>query len=409
MRAPVSAAMAAEDFSAEAAAIVRSCVHCGFCNATCPTYQLTGDELEGPRGRIYLVKALLEDGRIGAETRLHLDHCLVCRNCETTCPSGVRYGRLVELVRPRVLRRAPPPWPSRLLRRALLTVVPYPRRFAPLVAAARLLRPLLPARLAAHLPPRPASYVPPPVTDGHTRRVLLLGGCAQPVLNPAIDAAAARVFDALGIELVKVRGADCCGALAHHLGAEDVARAQARRVVDAWWPAVAAGADAVMVTASGCGVQLKDYAQLLQDDAEYAERAARIAGLARDPLELVDAGLLAGMLNVTGVGPLAVQTPCSLQHGQRLGGRLESLLRACGFELVPVAESHLCCGSAGSYALVHVDKSSALRTRKLDNLMAARPHLIVTANIGCQTHLAQAAQVPVRHWLEVVAECLPGT
>ncbi|MCB1747406.1 MAG: glycolate oxidase subunit GlcF, partial [Gammaproteobacteria bacterium] len=213
--------------------------------------------------------------------------------------------------------------------------------------------------------------------------------------------------DALGIELVRVAGADCCGALAHHLGAEEVARAQARRVIDAWWPALDAGAEAVMVTASGCGVQLKEYTDLLRDDATYAERAARIAALARDPLELVDAGLLACRLEVSGVGAVAVQAPCSLQHGQRLGGRLEGLLRACGFELVPVAESHLCCGSAGSYALVHPDQASALRTRKLGHLMAARPQLVVTANIGCQTHLAQAAQVPVRHWLELVADCLP--
>ena len=406
MRVPVGARMAATPFAREAADIARSCVHCGFCNATCPTYQLSGDELEGPRGRIYLIKALLEDGEAGSETRRHLDQCLVCRNCETTCPSGVRYGQLLELVRPAVYRSTPATWRERLMRWGLVNVMPYRRRFAMLFRLGRLARPLLPRHLAASVPAPLGDTVArgdAAVPAGGSRRVLLLGGCVQPVLNPSIDAAARAVFARLDMTLVDVAASGCCGALAHHLGDEEAARRQARANIDAWWPEVEAGAEAVMASSSGCGVQLKAYARLLADDPAYAERARHIESLVRDPLELVDGARLAAAVDTAGVGPVAVQAPCTLQHGQRLGGRLEALLVQLGFTLTPVGEAHLCCGSAGSYSLFHAETSAALRERKLGHLLAGGPTQVITANIGCQSHLAAASPVPVRHWLEVVA------
>lgn len=400
--------MQGEPFADEAARLARSCVHCGFCNATCPTYQLTGDELEGPRGRIYLIKSLLEEGSPGDATRLHLDQCLVCRSCETTCPSGVRYGRLVELVRPAVHRLAGQPLSQRALAWLIATFVPYPRRLAPLVALGRAVRPVLPRRIAAALPASgTASRVHAPV-PAHARRVLLLGGCAQAVLRPGIDAAARAVFDHAGIALVHCPGADCCGALDHHLGREAAAVALAKANVDAWWPQVEAGAEAVMSTASGCGVQLRDYARLLAEEPDYAERAVRIAELVRDPVELLDAAALAALRAPRGAAPIAFQAPCTLQHGQRLAGRVEALLGELGWTLTRVAEPHLCCGSAGAYSLFHPATSNALRARKLTSLMAGEPSAIVTANIGCQLHLGAAAEVPVRHWLELLAGQLPG-
>ncbi len=392
-----------DPLATEAADIVRSCVHCGFCNATCPTYQVTGDERDGPRGRIYLMKSWLEADAAGATTQAHLERCLLCRNCETTCPSGVRYGRLLDLVRPRVNETVGlTPW-QRATRALLKNVIPYPRRWRAAVTMGRWLRPLLPAaikRLYA------LSDVPPAFKPAlHARRVLLLGGCAQSVLNPAIDAAALRVFDPIGIGLDRIPGVDCCGALPYHLGDEPVAVRIAKANIDAWWPAIEAGAEAVMATSSGCGLQLRDYGQLLAHDAHYGPRAARLVSLVRDPLELVDASSLRD--RVRGAGQcVAVQTPCTLQHGQRLGGRIEPLLRALGWEIAPANEGHLCCGSAGSYSVLQPGMSTTLRERKLGNLMAAQPTAIVTANIGCQLHLAAQAEVPVKHWLEVLATAL---
>lgn len=406
MRAKLAASMADTEFGIRASEIVRSCVHCGFCNATCPTYQLTGNELEGPRGRVYLIKSLLEEGQAGPEARTHLDHCLVCRNCETTCPSGVRYGELIELARPRVYATTPSGWREALTRRALKSIVPHRRRFAALLGLGRLVRPLMPQVLARLIPPRPQLQLPPArALPDDAPRLVILEGCAQPALNPAIDVAATSVFAALGMRVVRAGGV-CCGALGHHLGDEAMGLAQARANIDAWWPEVERGAHAIIATASGCTVQLKSYARLLADDRQYAERAARIEALVRDPLELVDAGRLRDVLAGADGERIAVQAPCSLQHGQKLIGRLEELLVALGFELSPVAENHLCCGSAGAYSILHRDNAQALRKRKLDHLMHGRPASIVTANIGCQTHLGATAEVPVRHWLELLASRL---
>ena len=387
----------------EAASIVRSCVHCGFCNATCPTYQLTGDELDGPRGRIYLMKSWLEADAAGATTQRHLDRCLGCRSCETTCPSGVRYGRLLDLVRPRVQAAVGLSRWQRFIRALLIAVIPYPRRWRATVALGRRLRPLLPdgvTRLYRLSDPPPAFAATP-----HARRVLLLGGCAQAVLNPNIDVAAQRVFDRLGITLERHPGVACCGALPYHMGDEPVAVRIAKANIDAWWPAIEAGAEAVMATSSGCGVQLRDYAQLLKADADYGPRAVRVVAMVRDPIELVDSELLRAHVHGRGQR-IVVQTPCTLQHGQRLGGRVEPLLRSLGWDIQPAGDGHLCCGSAGTYSLLQPAMARELRARKLANLMASAPVAIVTANIGCQLHLAARAAVPVRHWLEVLAAAL---
>lgn len=403
MRSLLNDSLRDDPLATEAAAIVRSCVHCGFCNATCPTYQLTGDERDGPRGRIYLMKSWLEADAASDITQTHLDRCLLCRSCETTCPSGVHYGRLLDLVRPRVNAAVGlSPW-QRMTRALLKAVIPYPRRWRGAVTMGRWLRPLLPRSITRQYA---LSDTPPPFTPArHARRVLLLGGCAQAVLNPNIDAAAARVFDSQGVTLERLSGVDCCGALPYHLGDEPVAMRIAKANIDAWWPAIEAGAEAVMATSSGCGLQLRDYAQLLAGDAHYGPRASRLVSLVRDPLELVDGAQLRA--RVRGQGRrVAVQTPCTLQHGQRLGGRIEPLLRDLGWEIVPANEGHLCCGSAGSYSVLQPDMATALRARKLGNLMAAAPQEIVTANIGCQLHLSAQASVPVRHWLEVLAAAL---
>jgi glycolate oxidase iron-sulfur subunit len=381
----------------EAASILRTCVHCGFCNATCPTYQLLGDELDGPRGRIYLMKQMLEGSTPTMRTLTHLDRCLTCRNCETTCPSGVRYGRLLDIGREVIEQQVERPLGQRLSR-ALLRRFLHSPLFGLSLALGRLVRPVLPASLRRRVPvSRPAGARP---DRHHARRMLLLEGCVQPALSPDINAAAARVLDRLGIELVSVAGAGCCGAIDHHLGANDAARAQMRRNIDAWWPQVDAGAEAIVMTASGCGVLVKDYGVLLADDPAYADRAARISALTRDLSEvLADADLSAFAPRARRI---AFHPPCTLQHGQKLRGVVERILTRLGFELLPVTDSHLCCGSAGTYSILQPELSSRLRDEKLGNLQAAGPELIATANIGCQTHLAQGAGVPVVHWITLL-------
>lgn len=405
MRAPLSPELATRPFARDAADIVRSCVHCGFCNATCPTYQLSGDEREGPRGRIYLMKALLENDAAGPDTREHLNHCLQCRSCETTCPSGVQYGRLLDLVRPHLDQLSPPPLPRRLLRAVLLRVLPHPARLRPLVAIGRLLRPLLPRDIATQLGrPSAARDWPAP---RHPRRVLLLGGCVQPVLRPAIDVAAARLFDAAGLSLLSVPGSHCCGALAHHLGDEAGARAAMRANLDAWGALLDERVEAIVTSASACTLELKDYGRLLADDPHYGELAQRVAALVRDPVEVLEreTGALAGRIDGAG-RVLAFHAPCTLQHGQRLPGRVERLLGTLGFRVAPVADGHLCCGAAGTHVLFEPHTAERLRTAKLERLMEGRPTQIASANIGCLLHLESAAPVPVQHWLEVLAETL---
>ena len=394
----------------EADAILRSCVHCGFCTATCPTYQLLGDELDGPRGRIYLIKQVLEGQTPSRKTQLHLDRCLTCRSCETTCPSGVRYGRLVDIGRAAVEAAVPRPWDERLARRLLRWLVPSRVRFGLFLGLGQLFRPLLPASLKAKVPPRRVAGPWP--TAPQPRTLLALAGCAQAAATPDTNAAAARVLDRLGIRLLEAPRAGCCGALPHHLGAEEEALAMIRRNIDAWWPQVEAGAEAILVTASGCGAMVKDYGALLAEDPVYAAKAVRIAALARDPSEVLAVELARPEVALPLPGArrkIAFHSPCSLQHGQKLPGLAEGLLTRLGYELTPVADGHLCCGSAGSYSLLQPTLARQLRDNKLASLAAGGPDCIATANVGCQLHLESGTRLPVRHWIELVDEVLAAS
>jgi glycolate oxidase iron-sulfur subunit len=399
------------DAGREADRILRSCVHCGFCTATCPTYQLLGDELDGPRGRIYQIKSLLEGDAPTRSVQTHLDRCLTCLNCMTTCPSGVQYDRLLATGRELVEQQLPRPLPERLMRRALRFVVPHPARFWPLLRLAQALRPLLPRTLRAKLPagarPSPARATGQLPRRGQARRVIMLENCVEPMLTPATVGAAIRVLDAVGIEVIRP-GGGCCGAVSEHLAASDEARGFMRRNIDAWWPHIAPDADApaeaILVTASGCGAMVKDYGHHLRDDPVYADKAARVSELARDPAELLGADDLARLPSPFERGVprrIAFHAPCTLQHGQKLMGRVEALLRVSGFELTPVRDAHSCCGSAGTYSLLQPALAGRLRERKLEALQQGAPVLIATANVGCQTHLAAAADLPVLHWLEL--------
>jgi glycolate oxidase iron-sulfur subunit len=395
-------ALLATDQGREADAILRQCVHCGFCIAVCPTYRLLGDELDGPRGRIYLIKQLLEGQRPTQRTQLHLDRCLTCLACETTCPSGVRYRRLVDLGRREVARQVPRSPRDRLLRRLLLAVLPRRRLFAAALAIGRLLRPILPAALRAQVPAsRPVEASRTSSTRAGLRRVLLLRGCVQPALDPNIDQATRAVLRALGIEPIVAAEAGCCGAIELHLDAADAALDRARRNIDAWWPLLEAGAEAIVINASGCGVMVKDYGELLRRDPRYAARAARVSALARDPIELLAKEDL-GAFRLATPRTIAFHSPCSLQHGQRLPGAVEALLRGLGFTLTPIVDAGLCCGSAGTYSLLQTELARRLLHDKIARLEAGEPELIATANIGCLLHLRGAATRPVVHWLELL-------
>jgi glycolate oxidase iron-sulfur subunit len=400
----------------EADAILRSCVHCGFCLPACPTYQLLGDELDSPRGRIYLMKQLLEGAPVSERTQLHLDRCLTCRACESACPSGVRYGRLLDIGRALVEQQVPRTLPARLQRYALRKIVPSTRRVRALLAVASAIRPLLPRTLRARLPADigrsasgPGNAVhewPPP---RHARRVVLLEGCVQPVLAAAINPAAARVLDRIGLSTVRVAAGGCCGALSHHLSAHGESLAQARHNIDALWPHVEAGVEAVLFTASACAAMLCDYGRLLSDDPAYAARAERISALGRDIGQLLaanEAGLRAALAAAPPAHApvrVAFQAPCTLQHALRAGGLVEPLLRAAGFRLTVVADGGGCCGSAGSYSLLQPELSTRLLRAKLMALEADAPQVIATANIGCLAHLRSGTTLPVCHWIELLA------
>ncbi|GAB4465058.1 MAG: glycolate oxidase subunit GlcF [Burkholderiaceae bacterium] len=383
----------------EADAILRKCVHCGFCTATCPTYQLLGDELDGPRGRIYLMKQALEGLPVSAKTQLHLDRCLTCRSCETTCPSGVQYGRLLDIGRAVVEARVSRPLGDRIVRFALKEGLTSPL-FAPAMKLGQAVRPLLPASLKAKVPARQNAGAWP--ARSHPRKMLLLEGCVQPAMSPNINRATARVFDALGIELVRPADAGCCGAIRYHLNDHDGGLADARRNIDAWWPHVEAGCEAIVINASGCGAMVKDYGDLLRHDPAYADKAERIAALTKDVAELLPA-LAGGLERKLGAAPaqrVVFHPPCTLQHAQKIRGAVEDLLRALGAEVLPFAESHFCCGSAGTYSVLQPELSYRLRDRKLANLQAPKPEVILSANIGCIAHLASGTDTPVMHWIE---------
>ncbi|MDE1954987.1 MAG: glycolate oxidase subunit GlcF [Betaproteobacteria bacterium] len=393
----------------EAEAILRACVHCGFCTATCPTYQLLGDELDGPRGRIYQIKQVLEGTPATRNTQLHLDRCLSCRSCETTCPSGVSYGQLLDIGRRVVDAQVPRPLGERVARAALREGLTSPL-FAPALRAGRALRALVPESLRDKLAqPRPAGAWP---AREHARKVLVPAGCVQPAMAPNIDAATARVLDAVGVQALRASGGGCCGAIRQHNGDHAGALDDMRRNVDAWWPLVAGGRiEAIVVNASGCGVMVKDYGRELAADPAYADKAQRIAQLARDPVEFLagEAAALAARLGERARGGLlAWHPPCTLQHGQRLGGRVEALMRELGFQLALPENSHLCCGSAGTYSLLQPQLSHQLRDNKLRSLSQLAPERVLSANIGCIQQLQSGSELPVQHWLEYLDDMLQG-
>lgn len=394
----------------EADRVLRSCVHCGFCNATCPTYQLLGDERDGPRGRIYLMKQMLENPddseNVTEQTRLHLDRCLTCRNCETTCPSGVEYHKLLDIGRAEIERRVPRSTAERAQRYALRKALVEPKRFQALLKLGQTFKPLVPGKLKDKLPPKPVDAGTRPDHKRHARQMLILEGCVQPGLSPNTNAATARVLDRLGIGLTPVAEAGCCGAVDFHLNAQDDGRARARANIDAWWPHIEAGCEAIVQTASGCGAFVKEYRDILKDDPAYADKAKRVSELAKDLVEVLRDEELTS-LQVNEGRRLAFHCPCTLQHAQKLGGAVESVLVKLGFSLTPVQDAHLCCGSAGTYSITQPELATQLRDNKLNALEAGNPETIVTANIGCQTHLNGAGRTPVRHWIEVVDEALP--
>ncbi|EJM91733.1 Fe-S oxidoreductase [Pseudomonas sp. GM74] len=391
--------------AAEAESILRTCVHCGFCNATCPTYQLLGDELDGPRGRIYLIKQVLEGNDVTQKTQQHLDRCLSCRNCETTCPSGVDYHNLLDIGRAVVDAAVPRPLGQRLLREGLRQTVPHPELFKSLVNSGQVFRALLPGTLQSKLPRNVYPAKPRPMTL-RERQVLMLEGCVQPSLSPNTNAAAARVLDRLGISVIATREAGCCGAVDYHLDAQAAGLDRARRNIDAWWPGIEKGAEAIVQTASGCGAFIKDYGHLLASDPAYADKAKKVSELARDLVEVLRDEPLE-KLGIHASQRLAFHCPCTLQHGQKLGGAVEALLTGLGFTLTSVPDGHLCCGSAGTYSLTQPELSRQLRDNKLNALESGHPEIIVTANIGCQSHLDGAGRTPVRHWIELVEAALP--
>ncbi len=410
MQTALTPEFAATPEGVEADAILRKCVHCGFCTATCPTYQLLGDELDGPRGRIYLIKQVLEGHAPTRSTQLHLDRCLTCRNCETTCPSGVQYGNLVEIGRRIVDERVPRPAGERMLREALKSGLTSPL-FKPALKAGQLVRGLLPAALKAKVPPPAPAGAHRWPQRVHPRKVLLLLGCVQPAMAPNINSATARVLDAAGIQTLVAADAGCCGAIHLHGGDPEGALERMRRNIDAWWPLVSTGGvEAIVMNASGCGVTEKEYGHSLRLDPAYADKANRIADLTRDLSELLPdiAPTLAKKLSAkTKRRRLAFHPPCTLQHGQKLRGGVETHLRALGFPVeVALNEAHLCCGSAGTYSVLHPELAMPLRDRKLGHLAALDPETIVSANIGCIQHLQSGTALAVRHWVEVVDEAL---
>ncbi|MDO8437500.1 MAG: glycolate oxidase subunit GlcF [Nitrosomonadaceae bacterium] len=401
----------------EAEAILRACVHCGFCLSTCPTYQLLGDELDSPRGRIYLIKQVLEGQPVTQKTQLHLDRCLTCRACETVCPSGVRYGRLVDIGRGIVEKQVGRSMGASVMRYALRRTLPNSGVFASLLKLGRLVRPLLPGKLKLSVPPAALTAGTWPAAR-HTRTMLVLDGCVQPVLAPNINSAAARVLDKLGISLVKAENAGCCGAVSYHLNAQQEGLDHMRRNVDAWWPYVENkagngarhGVEAIVMTASGCGVTVKEYGYLLRYDPVYAEKAARISELTRDISEILatemgkGTSLFSNSTLNTKKSKLSFHSPCTLQHGMQVRDVVEKILVTAGFELTAVPDAHLCCGSAGTYSILQPELSQQLLKNKLTALESDNPSQIVTANIGCLMHLQSGTLLPVKHWIEVLNE-----
>ena len=393
----------------EANRILRSCVHCGFCNATCPTYQLLGDELDGPRGRIYLIKQVLEGEAPTQQTQLHLDRCLTCRNCETTCPSGVDYGQLLNIGRSIVNKKVERDLSQIMLHTVLRKTFLSADLFSSLIMTGQLFRPVLPKQIKNVIPKRQKKLHFEKIT--RNRKLLLVAGCVQPSLKPNIDAAAKIVFDKLDIECVETPAAGCCGSLSHHLSAEDEAIKIIKKNIDSWWPLIQNNSiEAITMTASGCGVAIKEYAQLLAYDKSYRDKASAVSALYKDPAEIIshelnnDKSKINQLQNKPQNSAIAYHPPCTLQHGLQLNNIIEPILSRCGFNIKPFKDQHLCCGSAGTYSITQKTLSQQLLKNKLNNINQTEHDIIVTANIGCQLHLQSATSTPVKHWLELLIE-----
>jgi len=390
----------------EAERILRSCVHCGFCTATCPTYQLLGDELDGPRGRIYLIKSMLEGEAVSNKTMQHLDRCLTCRACETSCPSGVEYGKLLDIGRHYVEKKVSRPWHESLKRFSILQSLPYRKRFGVLFKLGKVVRFLLPTNIQKLIPTQQKQNSV--VNDKeHTRKVILFSGCVQPALSPNINQSVKKVLNHFGVSAVEFKHEQCCGAMSHHLSAPKQALSFMKHNIDLFWLAIEEGTEAIISSASGCGVHIKEYGYLLRNDKDYADKAAKVSSLTKDISEyLQEFDVEELKLTKKNTLDIAFQSPCTLQHGQNLKGLTENLLSRIGFKMTEIADAHLCCGSAGAYSLLEKGISSELQKNKINNLMQNKPEMILTANIGCCQHLQQVSPVPVRHWIEEVAELI---
>ncbi len=388
----------------EADNILRTCVHCGFCTATCPTYQLLGDELDSPRGRIYLIKQVLEGNDVTAKTRNHLDRCLSCRSCETTCPSGVKYGRLIDIGREIVEKKTTRPLLENISRYALRKIIPYPERFNWLLKLGTSFKPILPDILKNKIPDINPSSKWPVLTQ--KRKMLVLDGCVQQTVSAQTNVSTANVLNKLGVELIREKEVKCCGAVSQHLSASDEAIQTIKQNIDNWWHHINNGIEAIVITASGCGVMIKDYAHLLEHDEYYARKAKRVSELAKDISEIIAAENLENKQQNKNNSTVAFHSPCTLQHGLQLNGVVENILLSVGYNLTHVNDAHLCCGSAGTYSVLQADLSKKLLNNKITALQINRPDIIATANIGCQMHLSTESEKPVKHWIELVEEAI---
>lgn len=383
--------------------ILRSCVHCGFCNATCPTYLELGDERDGPRGRIYLIKQFLESGEVSRTSQRHLDRCLGCLACETTCPSGVEYGVLLDIGRDMIDQRVDRPLHQRFTRRLLRLIVPKRTIFAVLLRVGHVLRRILPSRIRAIVPSRQRKM--PIIAAKHTRKVVLLDGCVQAAATPNTNAAASRVLDTLGISTVRVPAVGCCGAVSYHLTAHGEARDTFIRNIDALIPLLDSGVEKIVSSASGCTAMLKKYGKVMAEDRGYAELACKVADMTVDLSEMLS-DEDTSQFTVEGTTPVALHCPCTLTHDLGQAGTLRELMQRCGVNLTQTRDDHLCCGSAGTYSILQPMLGRTFLYNKIDALLIGSPARIVTANVGCQMHISSASPVPVLHWVELLAECL---
>jgi glycolate oxidase iron-sulfur subunit len=394
----------------EAERILRSCVHCGFCTATCPTYRLLGDELDGPRGRIYLIKGLLEGKETSDKTQMHLDRGLTCLACETSCPSGVEYGHLLDIGRQVINKKVRRTLTERSYRYLLRKILPYPKRVSFFLRLGRGLRFILPGKFRQMIPENKRVRI-----TGSTRRrvkygrkMILFTGCVQPLLSPETNCASTRVLNRLGIETIISHGESCCGAINHHMADDDSGLTFIKNNIDVWWPYIEEGIEAIIISASGCGTMIKDYGYILRNDADYKDKAHQVSIMAKDIGEIIVAEEIETLRKMIKVNSrrIAFQNPCSLQHGQKIKDETEVLFKKLGYQIENIADANQCCGSAGTYSLLQTELSEKLRRKKISALEAVKPDVIMTANIGCQLHLQQATEIPVKHWIEILEEDL---